>query len=484
MAEPKKAIQLIAALPIALVAIGFYYASNNRYMSHADGTVLIITTVDPAAPSANQFSSDVLKGIRRAKSDLEKVLERDKNSKAIGFKQVNFTPGANADLSLLLAKELSMHRILGVISAGTSQTDVPLAILCRHLRIPLLITVATNDVLTSRTLGESALSRHEVIQSTEQPTTTGKQGLERADLPDVSDASHGSTEETKERVVFRMLPNNTQQAFTIADFAKSLNSIPSKTGVVLFYEDNDYARALFDVISSKLKDRTTYAYLVDDSSSITAAMPSLEKLQASTAVIIYLGYSDHAKDFLQAIAAYQLKLPVVLSDGCWSPDLKRVVQKLQIDHLSIAFPTDPSDKKSQLPGFALYGYNAYMLFAHLDQSRSNSSASDTLDTVLNKALEHMETEASGIQNQPVLPPGALVPIQHGSVTEIPNPGQGQPTSGQTGAVESQPTETIARFSSEGEPENDQGKLIRFQLCDVPIKDLPMSCKYVGPEVGQ
>ena len=464
MAEPKKALQLFAALPIALLVIGSYYVWDRGYVSHPDGAILVVRPVDPEAPSAAAFSLDVWNGVQRAKD-----LFQRKYQKTISVEPVDVAPRPGANLSLMLSRAMSKYRILGVISAGTSQTDKPLAALCQHLHIPLLITVATTDRLTSHAGDAAIASRTETLQDRQEqrllrqelrgstgtatsisdPTGDGSTdgGIQEASSNFLPDSRPPDFEE---RTVFRMLPNNNQQATSIADFIKAPQS--HATGkIIIFYENNDYAQYLFNNIDRQLRQYTRFQYRVEDSASIMQAMPSVERLKAD-ATLIYLGYADHATDLLQALAAYGITLPVILSDGCWSGRLLESAHQLHVNHLSIAFPTNPMSTGNQLHGFAVYGYEAFLLLATLG-NKGMVDQGDRLIDVFNRNLDQVRTDLPQLEADPTS--ASITQI----VTDRPSSNPGQ--------EENEVSVFVSRFSPTGEPEEAPAKLIHFHLYDIP-----------------
>jgi hypothetical protein len=323
MAANRQLFQVLTALPLALVAVGCFYTWREKYISHPDGTILVITNKDEAAPSAGDFSKQVVSGAYRAQ------WESTFNSKPPNIEEIPINPQIPiSELTYRLSQKITQQKILGIISGGTSQTDEPLARLCRHLHIPLLMGVATNDRLTDQG------------------------GLE-------------------ERVVYRMLPNNSRQAESIANKAESL---AANKDVILIYENNSYGNFLHNAVLSKIRSPLhSTSYVVDDSKSIPAIMPLLERSKDRTSVVIYLGYAERAISLLEALRIYDIQIPVILSDGCFStnPDLREIVRR---DNFAVwlAFPADPwPQDRNQLTGFELYGYNAFILLAQLDKAVKN-----------------------------------------------------------------------------------------------------------------
>jgi hypothetical protein len=442
MAETKRIFQLLTALPVALVVVGSFYAWNRQYVSHPDGEILVITTHDPNAPSADTFSSQVYMGAHDA------YLGSDPSSNPIEPRKIVIPLDSRSDLEYKLSREISKYKILGIVSAGTSQTDAPLAELCRHLHIPLLITVATNDNLTAHATGESE-ARSNVQSSADNAEVSADkserkeaESANRSNADDdhtdsgAADPSHGSDSDVtgtyEERVIFRMLPDNSQQTRAILD---KLVPIDKSRKIIILHEDNAYSKFLYDRISARLSHASqaaVFSYLVTGSESITAAAPSLERLQKSIGAVVYLGYSDHAIDLLQAFAAYDVHIPIYLSDGCYSPALRNIVTELGLDDVSLAFPVEPFTEKQTMPGFAAYGYNAYTLLLHLHDVASHSEGL-SLREILNTELGKLK---AGQIKGPQVPAGA-------KGIDFPE-----------------------RFSHTGEPEDLPGHATDFKVCNV------------------
>jgi ABC-type branched-subunit amino acid transport system substrate-binding protein len=206
-------------------------------------------------------------------------------------------------------------------------------------------------------------------------------------------------EESEERVVFRMVPNNSIQAQKIAAKAKTVFGEKTKR-ILLLYENNAYGSFLNKKVheyltkntASKGDDkRTTVVFIIEDSRSIPTVMPLLERYKENADGIIYLGYADHAVSLLQALSGYKIQLPVILSDGCYStsdPDLREVVTGIGF-RVFLSFPGKawPTNGESEDPpnlGFKPYGYNAYILLSKLANSINNTDP-PTLKDAFNNA---------------------------------------------------------------------------------------------------
>jgi hypothetical protein len=96
---------------------------------------------------------------------------------------------------------------------------------------------------------------------------------------------------------------------------------------------------------------------------------------------------------------YKIKIPVLLSDGCLSiksdptkpdPDLREVIRPNEFK-VFLAFPDNPWPDKDnkRLVGFAVYGYNAYLLLAELDNAINKVKPNTSLLDSLNKSGEIM-----------------------------------------------------------------------------------------------
>src|ERR1700733_46103 len=340
MAATKQILNLVALVPVVLLGVGLYYTHDQHFISHSDGDIIVVTTEDTSNPSAKDFSEQIKKGAQTAQA----ALKRKKRSPGVRVVTQNIGElgiGPN-DLMLHLARELSKGRVLGVVSGGTSYTDLSLVDLCRRLQIPLLLGVATNDDLTKRGAGV-------------------------------------------EQDVFRMPPNNRAQAKSIAYAAKAKLNSDLKLFVIV-YEDNAYGNYLFTQVYHGLKDSDPTTFLVDNNTSVHILMPSIARIISNDpSVVIYIGYSKRAIDLLEELNAYNVKVPVILSDGCFSndPDLRRFVGKLS--DVSLSFPVKGAWHSGPGgEGFQAYGYVAYLLLAGLEEAQSrlgNASLTELLNGV-------------------------------------------------------------------------------------------------------
>jgi hypothetical protein len=399
MASVKNTFQLLTALPIALVVVGAYYAWNQHYISHSDGTILVITITDPATKGASQFSKQVYDGAFAAKNALDHAAKLD---------EIRLDVDAKTKLPLLISQRISQYRILGIISAGTSQTDKALAVLCRHLHIPLLIAVATNDSLLSH---ETEVANSQIISSAplrasganfdqiereqdeDDLVNAGHSSttLHGVDVPAAQSALHDGQTALEERVVFRMLPNNTQQAIAIAKKIEKLGKPSGSNRILIFHEENEYASFLYETLRPLVSNQLVFDYTVEDSGSISSSLPSLQRLASESKIsgIIYLGYSDHSLELLQGLDAWDVKVPIILSDGCYSKHLFGTASQLS-SPVYLAFPIPPNlSSDGSLSGFGVYGANAYNLLAHLNGMDAASEGRPLLD-VLNSEIRKRE----------------------------------------------------------------------------------------------
>jgi hypothetical protein len=98
---------------------------DSKYVTHSDGEILVITTKDEAAPSASDFSKQVLEGTRNARQELTDL---DSSTKPPHVQQISIdvsNSNSLTDLTFRLSREITKNKIVGVISGGTSQTDEP-----------------------------------------------------------------------------------------------------------------------------------------------------------------------------------------------------------------------------------------------------------------------------------------------------------------------------------------------------------------------
>jgi hypothetical protein len=149
------------------------------------------------------------------------------------------------------------------------------------------------------------------------------------------------------------------------------------------HENNAYSEFLYKkviALATGQDKRIIYSFVLEDNNSLSAMLPALERIKDHTAVVVYLGYSQHAIDLLQGLYTYNIKVPIVFSDGCFSsvPDLRTVVSRFDA-RATLFFPSPPwskdiKDDRHSLPGFQKFGYNAYILLAHLASATSSADA--------------------------------------------------------------------------------------------------------------
>jgi len=315
---------------VLLIAVGVEFASVH-YVADRDGAVLVV--INSASPT--DFSKQVLDGVAKAQNVLELRRLPAPTTVTVDIKTVDTNAqngSAYYHTCRVLAKEIARHRVLGVISSCTSLTEKPVIEICRSLKIPLLIAVASNDQLLSA-------------------NTAG--------------------------IVFRLLPNNSEQVREIALWASKYQA------VAVFHESNDYGDFLFDRLAAQMQreGRRYYSFPVSQYTEFATLLPNLRTYQLDSCV--FLGYSTRAADLLDKMERSGLKLPILLSDGSFSVDLQSAIRNYSFP-VSLCFPTDPGMNGVGLKGFGTYGYDGYLLLSRLRReapSRHRPLASDAFRVI-------------------------------------------------------------------------------------------------------
>lgn len=241
---------------------------------------------------------------------------------------------------------LFKHRVIGVISADTTQTLPQTIMMAETFKLPVLVSVATGDGL----------------------------------LP-----SSGHT-------TFRLVPRNSEQARIIA------NAVT--TPAIIVYHDSDYGHGLSAQICAFLDHQATQYLRVRSATPVLQMNDALSRLQWHPGCIIYVGYPEELNDLLHALPPDLLKLPLLLSDGCYSKTIKQSVASFKVN-ASLCFPIDPfSNNHDVASGFGEYGRDALVLLYNAtgdtSQPMTNTVLSDVArDLEQKKQLRTYDFDSSG-----------------------------------------------------------------------------------------
>jgi hypothetical protein len=311
-------------LGTALVLLLFYASFLNQpFISHESGSIILVVNSD----SKDDFSTQVRLGSESARQELIRLAER---APSVVIVDIHISDADEAqrksdEVMRQIFRATSRRRVLGVISGGTTLTDPPVIAACDYLKIPLLLAVTTND--------------------------------------NILKLSHSHN-------VFRLPPNDSRQAGDIAIWAEEFKSI------AVFYEDNEYGRFLYSAVSDSLSLRGVgvYGYKLGANSEISSVLSY--PTQYATNALVYLGYSAGSRDFLQKLDGTKNTLPVLLSDGCYSPWLLRHASQATFP-MYLSFPVEAEGPMGLQEGYRSFGYDGFLLLCWLRIAMINNAIEDT-----------------------------------------------------------------------------------------------------------
>jgi ABC-type branched-subunit amino acid transport system substrate-binding protein len=218
------------------------------------------------------------------------------------------TQGDSLALQKRILRALARWPVRAILSCQNSPDVPPLLAICDRLQIPVLLLVATNTALLSRAPG----------------------------------------------LVLRLPPSDTAQASALAE-----DILPTDT-VALFYENNNYGRGLASALATNLRSRgvTLLQFTVGSDAEISPLLLYLGPYHCTC--VIYAGYYYRVTDILAKLTALHFAGKVLLTDGCYSQDLRTLDSPPYT--LALSFPVDPypTDPDS-CQGFRSYGHDAGLL---------------------------------------------------------------------------------------------------------------------------
>ena len=345
--------------------VSFHPLIGNRPLFHPDGVIVLVRNSAIPGELADQVGCGVLAAVWRDGAgsgkaqreangktpkceDYERLPSCDEELKgdaqvcAVNF---NIPPGAEGPQELeqlrqALTETIARRHVLGVISDGSSQTDPTVIQVCRTLKVPLLLTSATDDDLL-----------------------TG----------------------ARDDVVFRLPPNNSKQAAALQAALRD-----NKQPLAVLYETNAYGEGLSKELLrlQPQDDRRIYRFRVTPGRDLSQLILRLKDLEVKN--IVFLGYYDTAYELLVTLNSHNWRPKLYLADGAYSMELARAAQQLHEGNVEIAYPVDlkacqDDPAKNQ---FGRFGHDAVVLLRALrDQEAANAAEL--------RGLLHLPKTASG-----------------------------------------------------------------------------------------
>jgi len=354
----KARIACYVALGLAFLAIvvGYTRLSRVRYAYHPNGAIIFV--FNSSAPA--YFATQVRAGIFDAKAVLEEAHQH--RPEVVGLDLQIPTNAAEGWYTYvrayyMLTRAISDRPVLGVISASTSLTEKPVIDVCTTLRVPLLLTVSTNDDLLNRDTGG---------------------------------------------VVFRIPPNNSRQARDIADWLSDYKR------VAIFYELNVYGKKLKDELLRQTfaAKETVLLFPVSDGTEFSTAVNFTRRFAIDAAprgaprrllrrrtdceltrrlAFVYLGYSERALDLAGKLRANDISCPVVVSDGSLAPEVIQLLASFPFN-VRVAIPAVERGRIPRADAFRSFGYDAYRMIAAIPGEMQQDGHTE-IEAALNHVCE-------------------------------------------------------------------------------------------------
>lgn len=223
-------------------------------------------------------------------------------------------------LTNALYRAVSEHKVSAVIDASTTNVSPVVVESCTHLGVPVVLTVATNELVLSH--------------------------------------GHG--------LAFRIPANDAVQARKIVSWAQDYNV------VIVVHDSTQYAKALYHRLASAAPANSSpfLVYPLSEENSVIDAVQSVLSIKQEmtrsridgrdegTVAIVYLGYPQKAKELMRACSIFLPETDILMSDGSYSRNMQAVEAKST--RLFITFPVDISVENHK-SGFGPLGRDAFLL---------------------------------------------------------------------------------------------------------------------------
>lgn len=216
-----------------------------------------------------------------------------------------------------LLKVYTRRNVVGIISADISSVAEVVLKVANSYRLPVLLTVATNDKIL------------------------------RARREDLS---------------FRLVPTDTKQAGLLAEWCFSKDR-----PVIIHGGETPYGqflgRKVIEILSqervshSKAKEPPIITSYFNGTDLFSVLAP-IQLLQVDG--IVFIGYSDRFAELLGKLKALNCTIPILLSDGCYSPF---VIDNPPDGDFFLSFPTSPmqQDNRRNVRANGVFGHDAYII---------------------------------------------------------------------------------------------------------------------------
>jgi len=215
-----------------------------------------------------------------------------------------------------IIRRIATENVIAIIAANTSSTAEAVLEIGRTFSIPVLLTVATNDNLLSFDF-----------------STVG----------------------------FRLLPQDGKQAAAIVDWAEGIRASSEDGDTFLLgvaYDPRRYGLDLLELLRTRAGHTQVLPFPLGVTEETSVIIERGTALQVDAWVVA--AYQSQAIEFYSKMKAHSGKTPLLFTDGAYGPWLADASNMSTY----ISFPSRPSSPGpllQQLPGYAVYGYDALMI---------------------------------------------------------------------------------------------------------------------------
>ncbi len=290
---------------------------------------------------SNGFAKDTLTAVERV---LAKQIDR--RSKPLRAKQLESRRGPNDGFVQSFVDFVSRYPVAAVVCAANSEYAPTVLRATQSLRIPTMVTVATSDALIHVT----------------------------------------------DPVVIRLVPRDSKQSQQIAKWATPYER------VLVLSDESVYGGSMRRKVTEALAatDVRTLTSGVADDNGYYYTLRRFESWEPDA--IVFAGYWHAARDLLFAAREAETSADILLTDGCYSPDLVATCRSLK-QKIFLSFPIDPfQTHASGLSGFGLIARDATEAFINATSTfRSGSNDPSSLMDRVRVLLQVAEPTTTGSQ---------------------------------------------------------------------------------------
>jgi len=357
----------------------FYYG-----IAPTDTSRRVLFIADLTSPGG--FGDQVWRGIQDADlaTDPSRRLEIIKIDQ---YPSLQFPePWRSRSLRRQILRELGDGPVLAMITASTSANTEPVLEVARAFKVPVLLTVATNDSLLRRLPNETGSAGLSRLRALRLLPNDSRQAVSLATWIINNRRNyllyHSAGLQKQAQLRFKTVPTTSDKQLAIRKVRPITITKSNERPVMIAYDNSLYGRYLYEQVNQNLSKSNvkTLSWRFGSFSRMVDLIRDFKSAQARE--IIFLGYYPEARELLDSARALNFREPILLSDGAFSSGL------LEIDtgspNIYLSQSVNPQSKlPKSLQGFSVYGHDAYMIvnLAHQKTDGNSSSQEDFLSRV-------------------------------------------------------------------------------------------------------